>query len=164
MLRFPLWGGIKPMAILVLGLFLPPSSPWWFPHPQQASCIRVPTAGAEITPGATPPAPESVRTVPFLNIVRMNSGRVCRTHNCLFRCFSAGRRLFGGTGKQGGLSRCTYRCLFSSQGNTEDPLLHIPGGKEHRAESFLCSQKVREVRWGRQATTLEHAECRGGQN
>lgn len=66
--------------------------------------------------------------------------------------------------KEDGLSRWTYRCLFSSQENTGGPLLHIPGGKAHRAESFLCSQKVREVRRGRQATVLEHAACRGGQN
>lgn len=56
--------------------------------PATFSCILVPTAGTEIALGATPPAPESVRTVPSQNIVRRNSGRVCGTHNCLFRCFS----------------------------------------------------------------------------
>ena len=35
---------------------------------------------------------------------------------------------------------------------------------KNTAKSFLCSQKVGEVRRGRQATALEHAECRGGQN
>lgn len=62
MLRFPLWDGINPMATLVLGLFLPVPLPGDFP--QQVSCIWAPTAEAEVTSGATLPAPESSRTAP----------------------------------------------------------------------------------------------------